>query len=363
VLSFGRSAVADLLNITAGWLELGDDPLLVYSLAAAALLAFVSLVSAVGRLDFAALLRPRALVALCCAVLLAFAGVALAELALTDPELEGLALGAARFPLYVVALAFGPTVGLAAGALFAAATAVGPFPGWSEAILCLELLVLGWLAIYPSPRAVRWAGPLDALLAHVFTAGTAGVAFLVLPRHVFSGGMDMMSTSDADYTRWDHIRPFLPGALGFLSGSVLADLPTPSVVWPFYFVSVTGVILWSFAAEGRRAAAVGRRRARRALEQTSLEDATTTRLDAADAHRELLKGLAELGAVDGIRARMWRLAGYLDREVPGVHEEVRALQQVGVVGLSTVDAGADISRHLVEITPVGVRVLEELRNR
>ena len=192
---------------------------------------------------------------------------------------------------------------------------------------------------------------------------TAGVAFLVLPRHVFSGGMDMMSTSDTDYTRWDHIRPFLPGALGFLSGSVLADLPTPSVVWPFYFVSVTGVILWSFAAEGRRAAAVGRRRARRALEQTSLEDATTTRLDAADAHRELLKGLAELGAVDGIRARMWRLAGYLDREVPGVHEEVRALQQVGVVGLSTVDAGADISRHLVEITPVGVRVLEELRNR
>ena len=178
MLSFGRSAVADLLNITAGWLELGDDPLLVYSLAAAALLAFVSLVSAVGRLDFAALLRPRALVALCCAVLLAFAGVALAELALTDPELEGLALGAARFPLYVVALAFGPTVGLAAGALFAAATAVGPFPGWSEAILCLELLVLGWLAIYPSPRAVRWAGPLDALLAHVFTAGTAGVAFL-----------------------------------------------------------------------------------------------------------------------------------------------------------------------------------------
>ena len=95
---------------------------------------------------------------------------------------------------------------------------------------------------------------------------TAGVAFLVLPRHVFSGGMDMMSTSDADYTRWDHIRPFLPGALGFLSGSVLADLPTP-VVWPFHPCRSRGdpVVLRRGGAacrSGRSAAA------RRALEQT-----------------------------------------------------------------------------------------------
>lgn len=216
------------------------------------------------------------------------------------------------------------------------------------------------LGIAASFTLVHLGMPLAGLVAVVVAIG---VTLLVLPRHAWSGGMDMMTTSDADYTRWDHIRPFVPGALGFLSGSVLADLPTPPVVWPFYFASVAGVILWTVAAEGRRAAVLGRRRARRALEQTSLEDATTTRLDAADSHRAVLRGLAELGAVDGIRARMWRLAGHLDREVADVREEVRALQQVGVVSVSTIDAGADTSRHLVELTPVGVRVMEELRNR
>ncbi len=170
--------MADLLSMTASWLDLGDDPLLVYSLAAAALLAFVSLVSGLGRLDLAALLRPLVLLRLCAAVGVAFALVATSELLLTDPGQRGLLQGAARFPLYLMALAYGPTVGLAAGALFAAATAVGPFPGWREAILCLELVVLGWLAIYPSPRSARWAGPLGAALAHLFAAGTAGVAFL-----------------------------------------------------------------------------------------------------------------------------------------------------------------------------------------
>lgn len=192
---------------------------------------------------------------------------------------------------------------------------------------------------------------------------TAGVAFLVLPRHVFSGGMDMKTTSDADFSRWDHIRPFIPGALGFLAGSVLADLPTPSIVWPFYFASATGVILWTLRSEGRRAAAIGRRRALRALESTSLDDVTAQRLEVAEERRGVLRGLADLGAVDGIRARMWRLAGHLEREVGEVSEEVRELQKVGVVSVSTIDAGADVPRHLVEITPIGVRVLSGLRNR
>ncbi|MDO5512891.1 hypothetical protein [Corynebacterium sp.] len=192
---------------------------------------------------------------------------------------------------------------------------------------------------------------------------TVACTLAVMPRHIWVGGMDMKTTSDADYTRWDHIRPFLPGALGFLAGSGLADLPTPPIVWPFYFASVTGVILWTFHSEERRSRALGQRRARRALEQTSLEDATLSRLEAAAAHRRLLRGLSDLGAVDGIRARMWRLARHLDCEVGDLREGVRALQQVGVVGVSTIDAGADVPRHLVEITPVGVRVLSELRNR
>ncbi|MDO5670668.1 MAG: hypothetical protein Q4G50_11800 [Corynebacterium sp.] len=135
----------------------------------------------------------------------------------------------------------------------------------------------------------------------------------------------------ADYSRWDHIRPFIPGSLGFLSGSVLGDLPTPPIVWPFYFAFATGVILWTFRSEGP-----------------------------ARAGSDLAGGRH---APDGIRARMWRLAGHLDREVAEVREKVLALQKVKVVSVSPIDAGPDTSRHLVEITPVGVRVLTELRNR
>lgn len=168
--------MTQLFDIPAAWLEFGDDPLLLYSLAAAALLASVSLVSGLGRMDLAVLWRPRQLLLLCGAVAAAFLLVVAAENA--EPGLNGALVGVARFPLYLMALAYGPSVGLLAGVLFAAATASGPLPGWSEAILGLELLVLGWLAIYPSPRTARWAGPFDAVVAYVLTAGTAGLAFL-----------------------------------------------------------------------------------------------------------------------------------------------------------------------------------------
>lgn len=103
----------------------------------------------------------------------------------------------------------------------------------------------------------------------------------------------------------DRWRPFLPGALAFLPG---VTLPLETW-WPAYLLGVTGVLTWTISSPPRRAAAIGRRRARRALEQTSLEDATLPRLGAA------------------------------------------------------VDAGPDLGRHLVEITPVGVRVMSELRQR
>lgn len=184
MLSFGRFQVdAFLLNLASS-LGLGEDPRIVYSLAAAVLLALVSLLSGWGRLDLAALFRPANLLRLCAGALLAFGLVALADSApvrsLPDDGLTaGLLNGLARLPLYVLALAYGPTIGLVAGALFAAATAIGPYPDWTEGILMLELTILGWLAISPSPRRHRWAGSLGAVLAYVLALGTAGLAFHV----------------------------------------------------------------------------------------------------------------------------------------------------------------------------------------
>lgn len=160
---------------------LAGDPVLAYSLLAAALLAAVSLVTGWLRLDVAVLFRPRVLLRITGSVVIAF----VLELATSQavaagaPAVLGELLGPLyRLPLYLIALAYGPSVGLFGAALYAAFQASGPMPGWSEAILALELVVLGWLAIYPSPRSQRWAGPFDAVLAYALAWGTGGLSLL-----------------------------------------------------------------------------------------------------------------------------------------------------------------------------------------
>lgn len=160
---------------------LAQDPVFAYCLLAAALLAAVSLGTGLARGDVAALLRPGVLLRLLAAVVLAF-GLWLGGSALQQqlaPSAAPLALGSLdRLPLYLLALAYGPGVGVVAGALFAGLQAGGGVPGWDAAMLVLELAVLGWLAIYPSPRSHRWAGPFDAVLAYALAWGTAGLALL-----------------------------------------------------------------------------------------------------------------------------------------------------------------------------------------
>src|SRR5680860_60625 len=167
-----------LAQLQQFWTQLAGDPVLLYSLAAALLLAAVSLSSGLVRADAAALANPRILVRVLGAVALAFVLRMLAESwpqAQLPPLLAEVLPGLHRFPLYLVALAYGPTTGLLAGALFAAFASSALLPGAPEAVLTLELTVLGWLAIYPSPRATRWAGPLNGALAYLLAWGTAGI--------------------------------------------------------------------------------------------------------------------------------------------------------------------------------------------
>lgn len=162
---------------------LANDPVLLYCLAAAALLAIVSLSSGFRRADALALQNQRILVRVLGAVALAFVLRVLAEGALAAelPAPAAALLPALhRFPLYLVALAYGPTTGLLTGVLFAAFASSTLLPGAAEAVLALELAVLGWLAIYPSPRTTRWAGPLNAGLAYLLAWGTGGIAMLAV---------------------------------------------------------------------------------------------------------------------------------------------------------------------------------------
>ncbi len=86
--------------------------------------------------------------------------------------------GISRLPLYIFALAYGPSAGLIAGLLFAPIAYLG-LPVYPELLLALELCILGWLAIVPSSFQHRWAGSFNALLAYTLTFFSAGFAYLL----------------------------------------------------------------------------------------------------------------------------------------------------------------------------------------
>lgn len=154
------------------------DPILAYSLLAGLFLAVVSLTAGLARLDVWTLAQPRAALACTLAVALAVLLRFLVYgdlLPVPDHAIPPLA-GVERFPLVLAALAYGPTPGLAVAVLYSSF-------GWHDthsvrqgAVLGLELVLAGWLAIYPSPREHRWAGPLNALIAYALAWATAGLA-------------------------------------------------------------------------------------------------------------------------------------------------------------------------------------------
>jgi hypothetical protein len=166
------------------------DPFFVYTLVAALFLGAVSLVTGWLRLDFMAVFQPKGLFHIAIAVIVAMvlsllsqtptliASVATGEAFTLSTVAPSLLRGLSRLPLYVVALAYGPTAGLVAAGLFAAFATTSGTLGWAEAVLALELVVVGWFAIAPSPFKLRWAGPMNVVLAYFLTWATGGSAFL-----------------------------------------------------------------------------------------------------------------------------------------------------------------------------------------
>jgi hypothetical protein len=164
--------------LTQFWALLQTDPFLGYTLLAALFLAVVSLGSGWSKLDFLAMTRPNVFFQLCLAVMAAFLFSLLPDPALSEERLFNPIAGLSRLPLYILALAYGPSTGLTAGLFFLALINLNTLPSWPEMILLLELLILGWLAIDPSAFRLRWAGPFNALLAYGLAWLTAGASVL-----------------------------------------------------------------------------------------------------------------------------------------------------------------------------------------
>jgi hypothetical protein len=160
--------------------RVANDPLVRYALLAAAILLVASLLGGWARGGPRALLRPGPWAALALAVLAATA------LAATEDRI-GAALPAAvdagrwldgmrRWPLWLLALGYGPSVGVLAGLAFAAVEAAQTGLPAGEAVLVLELAAIGWIAIAPSPRRTRWAAPLAVLTGWALAHASLGLA-------------------------------------------------------------------------------------------------------------------------------------------------------------------------------------------
>ncbi|MEM6431830.1 MAG: hypothetical protein AAF708_21515 [Deinococcota bacterium] len=169
---------------------LSHDPLLTYSFIASGFLLVAALMSGLIRLDFLAIFHPQGLLIIVTCV---FASIGL--MFFVDGLEQALAYlpwlwvqnlpattfplaGTWRLPLYLTALAYGPSAGLVSAGLFAAFAVASGTSSWQVALLAFELLVVGWLAIAPSPYTYRWAASLNILLAYLLSTITAGFALL-----------------------------------------------------------------------------------------------------------------------------------------------------------------------------------------
>lgn len=206
---------ARLLNVQGNVQVILNNPLLSFCFFAAGLLLLVSLIVGILRRDFKIFFSRRGLIhlalAIAIATLLLMFRYSLLSLPFQAPPTwfpESIQLflserisallpdtptllsakdsvfntwplaGISRLPLYIFALAYGPTAGLVAGLIFSPIHALG-LPGYVELLLVLELCVLGWLAIVPSSFQNRWAGSFNVLLAYALIFFSGGFAYLL----------------------------------------------------------------------------------------------------------------------------------------------------------------------------------------
>jgi hypothetical protein len=154
------------------------DPLALYPAMAALLLASVALASGLMRGDAAALARPIPVAWLL--AILAATAVAAATGAASDGVTAELLIGLGRLPLYLFALAYGPVPAMVAAALAGAYLPRLVAVPWEPYHLGLELVVIGWLAVWPSPRRTRWVGGLYCVSGYVLAAATVGITTIAL---------------------------------------------------------------------------------------------------------------------------------------------------------------------------------------
>lgn len=160
--------------------------------------------------------------------------------------------------------------------------------------------------------------------------------------------------------------PFVAPTVALIAGPFLPELTAQPGAGPAvgYAVLTTLALAAGWRATETEYYRVGKRRIRRLLAtDDALREVTVGRLELAEKHRWLLITLTSMGAVDGARAWVWKIARLTGATPEAVVEVGRELRQAGLIGLTPYPAGREDSNMGMWLTGTGVRVLAESGRR
>lgn len=197
---------------------------------------------------------------------------------------------------------------------------------------------------------------LDYLLGGLIILAITMIACVLSDRKVFSleGGYDQKTIEDEELRLRENPWPLISAVATPLLATALpvgaGDLP----VWATAVASgAAGAAVGWMTTRGVnvRARRMGRR-LKRLMAESTLDGLTAKDVTVLAAHKGIVAALAGLGAVNGLRVRFW----LLERSLPAsdaedIYRELSELSQAGMVNITSIDAGGDRSRHLVELTP------------
>lgn len=242
-----------------------------------------------------------------------------------------------------------------------------------------------------SLRHILWTGLPIGLAIGLAKTGTLAFALLALPVLVISVvygikiyrerpklvHSNLTEFKSGDYTTMQMWVPFLP-AVGWVAtvpmdalGISILEIPTvlSSVLSGAFLGFAFSLSSWATLQSSFR---IGKRRIKAIMEKQSLEGVTEARMEAVEAHGDLLGALIVVGAVDGNSIPIKRLGKLLSCDTEDMENEdqsrslitrIKNLQADEVLKITGQGLSQKPESWEVTITPIGIRNLAQRGQR
>lgn len=242
-----------------------------------------------------------------------------------------------------------------------------------------------------SLRHMLWTGLPIGLAIGLAETGTLALGLLALPLLVVSVvygikiyrerpklvHSNLTEFKSGDYTTMQMWVPFLP-AVGWIATVPIDALGLSTLEIPPVLGGVLSGAFLGFAfslsswATLQSSFRIGKRRIKAITEKQSLEGVTEARMEAVEAHGDILGALIVVGAVDGNNIPIKRLRKLLSCDIEDMDNEekskslltrIKNLQADGVIKISGQGLSQKPESWEVTITPIGIRNLAQRGQR